>query len=161
MASPGEPFTASSRRISGHTHVLLITTGSVASVKAPLIVEELLSVCFPSIGYVDVYLTYLQYRNVSIQLVATTPSLTFFNPKSVREHGVSVWMDEQEWNVRVTFTGTDTSYQLINAVNSQIIVLEIPFCILNCGDGQMLCSSRPVQPIRSRRLRMAYATILL
>lgn len=81
MASPGEPFTASSRRISGHTHVLLITTGSVASVKAPLIVEELLS-----------------YRNVSIQLVATTPSLTFFNPKSVREHGVSVWTDEQEWN---------------------------------------------------------------
>ncbi|ETW81354.1 hypothetical protein HETIRDRAFT_417507 [Heterobasidion irregulare TC 32-1] len=81
MASPGEPFTASSRRISGHTHVLLITTGSVASVKAPLIVKELLS-----------------YRNVSIQLVATTPSLTFFNPKSVREYGVSVWTDEQEWN---------------------------------------------------------------
>ena len=37
-------FVAESERLEGHTHVLLITTGSVASVKAPLIVSELLRV---------------------------------------------------------------------------------------------------------------------
>src|SRR6266850_5563315 len=37
-------FTAAANKREGHTHVLLITTGSVASVKAPLIVEELLKV---------------------------------------------------------------------------------------------------------------------
>lgn len=40
-----KPFVAETERRPGHTHVLLITTGSVASVKAPLIVEELLRVC--------------------------------------------------------------------------------------------------------------------
>lgn len=38
------PFVASAERTDGAVHVLLITTGSVASVKAPLIVSELLSV---------------------------------------------------------------------------------------------------------------------
>lgn len=37
-------FIAEAERKPGFVHVLLITTGSVASVKAPLIVEELLSV---------------------------------------------------------------------------------------------------------------------
>jgi phosphopantothenoylcysteine decarboxylase len=37
-------FTAAANRREGHTHVLLITTGSVASIKAPLIVEEFLKV---------------------------------------------------------------------------------------------------------------------
>ena len=37
-------FTAAANKHEGHTHVLLITTGSVASIKAPLIVEELLKV---------------------------------------------------------------------------------------------------------------------
>lgn len=37
-------FVAESERLEGHTHVLLITTGSVASIKAPLIVSELLRV---------------------------------------------------------------------------------------------------------------------
>lgn len=37
-------FVADNERIPGCTHVLLITTGSVASVKVPLIVEELLTV---------------------------------------------------------------------------------------------------------------------
>lgn len=37
-------FVAESERCPNHTHVLLITTGSVASIKAPLIVKELLSV---------------------------------------------------------------------------------------------------------------------
>ena len=39
-----QPFVANTQRKEGFTHVLLITTGSVASVKAPLIVSELLSV---------------------------------------------------------------------------------------------------------------------
>ncbi len=39
-------FTAAGNRREGHTHVLLITTGSVASIKAPLIVEELLKVSY-------------------------------------------------------------------------------------------------------------------
>ncbi len=39
---------ANDERAEGHTHVLLITTGSVASVKAPLIVRELLKVIVKS-----------------------------------------------------------------------------------------------------------------
>ena len=38
-------FVAEQERQSGYTHVVLITTGSVASIKAPLIVKELLQVC--------------------------------------------------------------------------------------------------------------------
>ena len=44
-----EQVVASLKRTDGCTHVLLITTGSVASIKAPLIVKELLAVrmiCF-------------------------------------------------------------------------------------------------------------------
>ena len=37
-------FVADDERKAGHTHVILITTGSVASIKAPLIVSELLTV---------------------------------------------------------------------------------------------------------------------
>ena len=39
------PFEATAERIPGGTHVVLIVTGSVASVKALLIVSELLKVC--------------------------------------------------------------------------------------------------------------------
>lgn len=38
-------FVAEKERTAGYTHVLLVTTGSVASIKASLIVSELLSVC--------------------------------------------------------------------------------------------------------------------
>ena len=37
-------FVAETQRRKGHVHVLLMTTGSVASIKAPLIVQELLKV---------------------------------------------------------------------------------------------------------------------
>jgi len=37
-------FTAAAKRKHGFVHVLLITTGSVAAVKAPLIVKQLLEV---------------------------------------------------------------------------------------------------------------------
>ncbi|KAH9996140.1 flavoprotein [Russula compacta] len=73
-------FTAAANKREGYTHVLLITTGSVASVKAPLIVEEL-----------------LKYRNVSVQVAATKPSLTFFQPEDIGKQGVDVWVDDDEW----------------------------------------------------------------
>jgi phosphopantothenoylcysteine decarboxylase len=39
-------FNAEKERSAGYTHVVFITTGSVASVKAPLIVSTLLQVRF-------------------------------------------------------------------------------------------------------------------
>ncbi|KAH9976746.1 flavoprotein [Lactifluus volemus] len=74
-------FTAAANRREGHTHVLLITTGSVASIKAPLIVEE-----------------FLKYKNVSVQVATTKPSLTFFQPEDIRKQGVQVWTDDDEWD---------------------------------------------------------------
>ncbi|THH20593.1 hypothetical protein EW146_g801 [Bondarzewia mesenterica] len=74
-------FLASSSRIPEHTHILLITTGSVASIKAPFIVEELLS-----------------YKNVSMQVIATKHALTFFTADEIRKRGVGVWTDDDEWD---------------------------------------------------------------
>ncbi|KAF9651638.1 flavoprotein [Thelephora ganbajun] len=74
-------FVADQNRIEGSAHVLLVVTGSVASIKVPLIIQELLS-----------------YNNVKIQVVATKPSLTFFNAKKTRETGTNVWVDEDEWD---------------------------------------------------------------
>ncbi|KAJ7291450.1 flavoprotein [Mycena rebaudengoi] len=73
-------FVAKAERISGYTHVLLITTGSVASVKAPLIVEEL-----------------LRYEKVKVEIVATKPSLVFYDPEAIRTAGSRVWKDDDEW----------------------------------------------------------------
>ncbi|KAJ3874841.1 flavoprotein [Lentinula edodes] len=73
-------FIAEQERVEGFTHVLLITTGSVASVKAPLIVEEL-----------------LKHEKVKIEVVATQPSLTFFNVDNVTKTGGRVWVDQDEW----------------------------------------------------------------
>lgn len=44
MSTSMRHFVASAERILGYTHVILITTGSVASIKAPQIVHELLEV---------------------------------------------------------------------------------------------------------------------
>ncbi|KAF8627370.1 hypothetical protein AX17_006185 [Amanita inopinata Kibby_2008] len=73
-------FVAESERSPGHTHVLLITTGSVASIKAPLIVKELLS-----------------YDHVKVEVIATRPSLTFYTKEDVKRAGSRVWTDEDEW----------------------------------------------------------------
>ncbi|KAI0792865.1 flavoprotein [Abortiporus biennis] len=73
-------FLAEREREDGYVHVVLITTGSVASIKAPLIVSELLS-----------------YRNVKVEVVATKASMTFFSPHDVRKAGSCVWTDEDEW----------------------------------------------------------------
>lgn len=47
ISSMTKQFEASTSRIEGNTHVLIITTGSVASIKLPLIVEELAKVSPP------------------------------------------------------------------------------------------------------------------
>lgn len=41
----------------------------------------------------------LQYDHVKIQVVATKPSLTFFDAGKIRETGTNVWVDEDEWDV--------------------------------------------------------------
>ncbi|KAI6114014.1 flavoprotein [Pisolithus sp. B1] len=74
-------FVAQSERSPDHTHVLLVTTGSVASIKAPLIVKEL-----------------LRYRNIKVEVVSTKSSLTFFDAKDVEEAGSRVWTDDDEWS---------------------------------------------------------------
>ncbi|KAH6911469.1 flavoprotein [Coprinopsis sp. MPI-PUGE-AT-0042] len=75
------PFVASEHRKPSHTHVVLITTGSVASIKAPLIISSLLS-----------------YQNVLVQVVTTKAALTFYKKEDVTNQGVNVWMDEDEWD---------------------------------------------------------------
>ncbi|KAG8842117.1 hypothetical protein FRB96_006235 [Tulasnella sp. 330] len=85
---PAQSFVATSSRRSGHLHVLLITTGSVASVKAPLIVGEL-----------------LKYKDVQVQVVATKASLVFYDKGTLESthvsdndgQGVKVWIDDDEW----------------------------------------------------------------
>ncbi|KAG6833458.1 hypothetical protein H0H87_006825 [Tephrocybe sp. NHM501043] len=75
-------FTAERNREAGFVHVLLVTTGSVASIKAPLIVKELLG-----------------YQNVKIEVVATKPSLAFYSKSDIFEAGPRVWTDEDEWTL--------------------------------------------------------------
>ncbi|KAL1719027.1 flavoprotein [Schizophyllum commune] len=73
-------FIAQNEREEGFTHVLLITTGSVASVKAPLIVKRL-----------------LKYNRVKVEVVATKPSLAFYSTNEIERAGSRVWTDEDEW----------------------------------------------------------------
>ncbi|KAJ3721980.1 flavoprotein [Lentinula raphanica] len=73
-------FIAERERTEGFTHLVLITTGSVASVKAPLIVAEL-----------------LKHTNVKVEVVATQSSLTFFNVEDIVKAGSRVWVDQDEW----------------------------------------------------------------
>ena len=99
-------FVADQNRVEGSVHVLLIATGSVASIKAPLIVQELLSVgSLPCLTRAVSNASLLQYDNVKTQVVATKPSLTFFNAGEIRETGTNVWVDEDEWDVRIHSLG--------------------------------------------------------
>ncbi|KAH7103199.1 flavoprotein [Auriculariales sp. MPI-PUGE-AT-0066] len=61
-------------------NVLLLSTGSVASVKVPLIAQEL-----------------LQYENVAVQVAASESSLVFFDRAAVVSAGAEVWTDADEW----------------------------------------------------------------
>ncbi|TFK91879.1 flavo protein [Polyporus arcularius HHB13444] len=78
--SASKKFVAETERKEGYTHVVLITTGSVASIKAPLIVAELLT-----------------YRNVKVEVVATEASLSFYDHEEIARSGVRVWRNADEW----------------------------------------------------------------
>lgn len=55
-----------------------------------------------------------QYADVSVQVVATKPSLTFFSPEEIRKQGVNVWLDEDEWRVSLVSTCMDHPRGLAN-----------------------------------------------
>lgn len=76
------PFVAAEHRTDsdGKFRVVLISSGSVASVKIPLIVEKLKS------------------ANVEVQVVATQASLHFFDKAEVERSGTNVWEDADEWS---------------------------------------------------------------
>jgi len=93
-------FVASAERILGYTHVILIITGSVASIKAPQIVHELLEVRrLGSFFLKQILFVPVKYENVKIEVVSTQSSLTFFKRGDIESQGVRVWMDEDEWSV--------------------------------------------------------------
>ena len=48
-----DPFTAAANRSLDYLHIVLISTGSVASIKIPLIVKELLQVFYPILPIVQ------------------------------------------------------------------------------------------------------------
>lgn len=79
--------------------------------KIPLIVKELLSVRSAR-AYGQFVATHFvrleQHARVSVQVVATKASLTFFKPAEVRSlrEGVGVWTDEDEWDVRFSVSST-------------------------------------------------------
>jgi hypothetical protein len=67
----------------GKRHVLVGATGSVASVKIPLIVKSLLA-----------------HEEVEVQVIVTKTAKHFFDVEKLRtELGVRVWEDEDDWKV--------------------------------------------------------------
>ncbi|RDB18098.1 putative thymidylate synthase [Hypsizygus marmoreus] len=96
-------FIADNERKPGYVHILLITTGSVASIKAPLIVKELLG-----------------YDNVKIEVVSTKPSLAFFTKEDIISAGSRVWTDEDEWTVRDLFSLCESAAYLPTKGNFKI-----------------------------------------
>ena len=90
-------------------HILLACSGSVASVKLPLIVRDLLQVsadplcesCSELILFFE-----FKFEKVQVQVVASKSALHFFEKEEIeREHEgkVKVWTDEEEWAVSSTF----------------------------------------------------------
>ena len=65
----------------GKIHVLVGATGSVASVKIPLIVRSLLA-----------------HENVEVQIITTKSAKHFFDVDKLKEElGVKIWEDEDDW----------------------------------------------------------------
>lgn len=94
-------FVSEDHRTEGFTHVLLITTGSVASIKAPLIVQDLLRVYLFILLIIQIFTRIFQYDKVKVQVVATKASLAFYDPAEVKASGSQVWTDQDEWTVRL------------------------------------------------------------
>ena len=92
-------FVAEDERTDGFIHVVLITTGSVASIKAPLIVAELLTVrqCSARWLRTHVHLLSVQFENVKVEVVATEASLSLYSQEEIEDAGVRVWRDRDEW----------------------------------------------------------------
>ncbi|GMK59105.1 hypothetical protein CspeluHIS016_0701200 [Cutaneotrichosporon spelunceum] len=81
-----KPFVSDDHRPAipdGKLRVVLVTTGSVASIKMPLIVEALGA-----------------DSNIEVQVVATESSLHFYDASAIEEthDGVGVWADADEWS---------------------------------------------------------------
>ncbi|KAG8715353.1 hypothetical protein FRC11_004523 [Ceratobasidium sp. 423] len=74
-------FVASKERKENHLHVLLIATGSVATIKVPLIVQKLLT-----------------YDKVKVEVVATDAALNFIRKDEVETVGSRVWTDSGDWS---------------------------------------------------------------
>ncbi|SCV72740.1 BQ2448_4277 [Microbotryum intermedium] len=86
-------------------HLLLAVSGSVASIKAPLIVSQL-----------------VKYERVEVQVVATASSLHFFDKTALEQaHAgrVKVWTDAEEWKVG-TFLGRDRGHVLQGRLTSEL-----------------------------------------
>ena len=108
-------FVAENERKEGFTHVVLITTGSVASIKAPLIVAELLTVreCSPLWVSGPAYPDHEQYRNVKVEVVSTEASLSFYDHQEIEKTGVRVWRNKDEWGPYVSVKGSSGMIMLI------------------------------------------------
>ncbi|KAH7345762.1 flavoprotein [Rhizoctonia solani] len=74
-------FIASQERKENHLHVLLIATGSVATIKVPLIVKKLLT-----------------YNKVKVEVVATDAALNFIHKDEIEALGSRVWTDSGDWS---------------------------------------------------------------
>lgn len=89
-----------------------------------------------------------------MQVAATKPSLTFFQPEDVRRQGVDVWTDDDEWDVRVHVVRSKrttlelthtmpillppqppTPFLLLTA-HSQTTTLVTRYCTSSSGAGQ-------------------------
>lgn len=104
-------FVASEHTRPGKVNILLISSGSVASIKIPLIVEALLHVrSFQTLikrlaitnELTSNFTILSQDPRIEIQVVATKTSLTFYTPEEVLKASqgrVRVWTDDEEWGV--------------------------------------------------------------
>ncbi|CAE6538931.1 unnamed protein product [Rhizoctonia solani] len=77
-------FVASKERGANYLHVLLIATGSVATIKVPLIVQKLLT-----------------YDKVKVEVVATDAALKFIRPDEIEAAGSRVWTDSGDWSASI------------------------------------------------------------
>ncbi|KAJ9124012.1 hypothetical protein QFC22_000804 [Naganishia vaughanmartiniae] len=123
-------FIASERRRQGAYHVLLLSTGSVASIKIPLIVQAL---------HAD------PEQRFEVQVAATNTSLTFYDGKSVEEvsNGKSqVWTDQDEWGVGLGSMNTFMYTHPITAKHLKVVIEELGYKVIGpqgskglaCGD---------------------------
>ncbi|CAE6409340.1 unnamed protein product [Rhizoctonia solani] len=79
-------FVASRERKENHLHILLIATGSVATIKVPLIVQKLLT-----------------YDKVKVEVVATDAALNFIRKDEIEALGSRVWTDSGDWSASISF----------------------------------------------------------